>query len=101
MGSTAEKFAHTLEMLNQAATAHSLNAIASQLLLCENIKSDKMFEFNDMVATYLYGSSDVRLSDVISYLSPLELTPNCRSIVDYHIWVLKQQPQDQFPEKTV
>ena len=60
-----------------------------------------MFEFNDMVATYIYGSKDVRLSDIISYLGPLELTPNCRSIVDYHIWVLKQQPQDQFPEKTV
>ena len=69
--------------------------------LAEPVEEEDLAKYNALVATFLYGSEDVMMSDVIDCINRFEFTPDSKSIVDYHIWLLRRQPSDHRPQKTV
>ena len=97
---SAEQIAFTLEMLYNATMANSFNTILTQIML-NDVDPDIVLKYNGLVATFLHGSEDIQLTDLFDFIGKLELTPDTRSIVDYHIWLLKRQPTDHRPVKTV
>ena len=89
-----------------ATVAQSFSAILSQILLsyeflAKPVEEESIAKYNALVATFLYGSEDVMMSDIIDFVNKFEFTPDPKSIVDYHIWLLKQQPSDHKPQRTV
>ena len=97
---SAEKIAYSLDEHLRAIQANCFNTILCQLMLNE-VGADTILEYNEHVADFLYGTKDGGMNNIINFVAPLKLTATTKSIIDYHIWLLRGQSRDHFPKKTV
>ena len=97
---SSEKIAYTIDALERASFSNSFTSILTQFAL-SGCDDEILTEYNGLIATFLYGSDDLQLADIIEFIEKLELTADTKSIVDHHIWLLKRQPRDHMPQRTL